>query len=119
MRQFELDRLKGKSPVRSRASHEPKVTKALEGPVDFVKAQVGIAIDIQLAIPLRPQNLSSLDWRRHFVEPDGPKGRLLLDIPRMRRNRSIQDFVAEFPDDVARRLRWYRRNILPVLEADP
>lgn len=29
------------------------------------------------------------------------------------------DFVAEVPDHVARRLRWYRRHILPRLNADP
>jgi integrase len=27
--------------------------------------------------------------------------------------------VAEIPDDVAKRLRWYRRHILPRLNADP
>jgi len=97
-----------------------EVAKGLErGRVRFVEAQVGIAIDIQLAMPLRPQNLSSLEWRRHFVEPDGSKGRLLLHIPKEETKNKLQDIVAELPDDVARRLRWYRRNILPRLGADP
>jgi len=30
----------------------------------------------------------------------------------------VEDFNAEVPDDVARRLRWYRRHILPRLNAD-
>ena len=81
MRQFESDRLRAKLlflPEQLMA----EVAKDLEsGRFRFVEAQVAIAIDIQLAIPLRPQNLSSFNWRRHFSEPDGPKGRLLLHIP--------------------------------------
>lgn len=37
-----------------------------DGRFRFVDAQCGIAIDILLAMPLRPQNLSALHWRRHF-----------------------------------------------------
>jgi integrase len=85
----------------------------------FVDAQVAIALDIDLVIPLRPQNLSSLDWRRHFREPDGPKGRLLLHIPAGETKSKLRDLVAEIPDEVAKRLRWYRRHILPLLDADP
>jgi integrase len=85
----------------------------------FVEAQVAVALDIDLVIPLRPQNLCSLNWRRHFSEPDGPKRRLLLRIPAQETKSKLQDLVAEIPDDVARRLRWYRRHILPRLGADP
>ena len=76
--------------------------KTLEtGRLDFVKAQVAIAIDFELVIPLRPQNLSRLNWQRHFSEPDGPKGRLLLHIPAAETKSRRQDFVAEVPEDVA------------------
>ena len=85
----------------------------------FVEAQVAVAVDVDLVIPLRPQNLSDLSWRRHFSEPDGPKGRLLLHIPAQETKSKHQDLVAEIPDDVAKRLRWYRRHILPRLNADP
>jgi integrase len=85
--------------------------------LDFVKAQVAIAIDFQLAIPLRPQNLSRLSWQRHFSGPDGPKGRLLLHLPGSE-TKSGDDYNAEVPEEVARRLRWYRRCILPRLGAD-
>jgi integrase len=96
-----------------------EITKALKtGRVDFVKAQVAIAIDFQLANPLRPQNLSRLNWRHHFQEPDGPKGRALLHIPKAELKSGKQNYDAEVPDDVARRLRWYRRQILPHLSAD-
>ena len=97
-----------------------KVTKGLaEAKVDFVKAQVAIAIEFQLAIPLRPQNLSRLNWQRHFLEPEGPKGRLLLQIPKAETKSRQSDFVAEIPDHVTRRLRWYRKHILPRLNAAP
>jgi hypothetical protein len=46
----------------------------------FVDAQVAIAIDILLATPLRPQNLSALSWQDNFSEPDGPRGKLVLHI---------------------------------------
>ena len=96
-----------------------EITKALKtGRVDFVKAQVAIAIDFQLAIPLRPQNLSRLNWRHHFQEPDGPKGRVLLHIPKAELKSGKQNYDAEVPDDIARRLRWYRREILAHLSAD-
>lgn len=85
----------------------------------FVAAQIAIAIDIQLACPLRPQNLSALHWRRHFREPDGQKGRLLLHIPAEETKTKRQDLTVEIPTDVARRLRWYRRHILPRVGADP
>ena len=62
-----------------------------------------IAIDIDLAMPLRPQNLSALTWRRHFMEPDGSKGRLCFTSQQETKSK-LQDMVAEMPDDVARRL---------------
>jgi integrase len=97
-----------------------EVQEALtQGRLRFVEAQVAIAIDINLGIPLRPQNLCSLDWRRHFSEPDGPKGRLLLHIPAAETKTKKKDIVAEMPDDATKRIRWYRRHVLPRLEADP
>lgn len=68
----------------------------------FVEAQIAIAIDIQLACALRPQNLSALHWRRHFVEPDGPRDPLLLHIPAEETKARRQDLTVEIPADVAR-----------------
>lgn len=119
LRQFESDRLRAELlflPERLSA----EVTKGLaEGRVDFVKAQMAIAIEFQLAIPLRPQNLRRLNWQKHFLEPEGPKGRLLLHIPKAETKSKKDDFTAEVPDHVAKRLRWYCRHILPRLEAEP
>lgn len=96
-----------------------EVTKHLErSDVRFVDAQVAIAIDILLAVPLRPQNLSALHWQNNFSEPNGPRGQLLLHIAARHTKTKSRDIITEVPDETARRLRWYRRNILPRLGAD-
>jgi integrase len=119
MRQFESERLRAKLLFLPEVLIA-EVTNHLEkGRLRFVEAQVAIAIDVQLAIALRPQNLSSLNWQRHLGEPDGPRGRLLLHIPAAEMKSRRDDFVAEVPDHVARRLRWYRRHILPRLKGNP
>src|SRR5438552_1886328 len=85
-----------------------EVAKDLEkGRVRFVEAQVAIAIDLQLALSLRPQNLSSLSWRHNFSEPNGPRGQLLLHIAARDTKTKRHDIMSEVPDEVARRLRWY------------
>jgi hypothetical protein len=80
LRQLESERLRAK--LLFLPEHLiTKVGKHSErGRIRFVDAQVAIAIDILLAIPLRPQNLSSLHWQKHFSEPNGSRGRLLLHI---------------------------------------
>jgi integrase len=118
LRQLESDRLRAKLYFLPEQLME-EVAKDLErGRVRFVEAQVAIAIDILLASPLRPQNLSSLSWRHHFSEPNGPRSQLLMHIAARETKTKRQDLVSEVPDEVARRLRWYRRQILPRLGAD-
>jgi integrase len=118
LRQLESDR------VRAKLLFLPEqlmgeVAKDLEkGRVRFVEAQVAIAIDIQLALQLRPQNLSSLSWQHNFSEPNGPRGQLLIYIPARETKSKKQDIVCEVPDEAARRVRWYRRHVLPRLGAD-
>src|SRR5665811_1436254 len=118
LREFESDSLRAKLLFLPEQLMAVVTERLKTGRVDFVKAQVAIAIDVELATPLRPQNLSRLNWRRHFLEPDGPKGRVLLHIPKVEM-KSEKDYDAEIPEHVARRLRWYRRQILPRLGADP
>ena len=96
-----------------------EVAKDLEkSRVRFVEAQVAIAVDILLAVPLRPQNLSSLHWQDNFGEPNGPRGKLVLHIAARHTKTKRQDIVREVPDEVARRIRWYRRHVLPRVGAD-
>jgi len=118
LRQLESDRLRAKLYFLPEQLLG-EVAKDLEnGRVRFVEAQVAIAIDILLASPLRPENLSSLSWRQHFSEPNGPRRQLLLHIAARDTKTKRQDTVSEVPDEVAHRLRWYRRHILPRLGAD-
>jgi integrase len=119
LRKFEPDASKAKLYFLP-DTLQAEVTRALEkGRLLFVAAQMTVAFDIQLAIGLRPQNLSALHWRRHFLEPDGPRGRLLLLIPAAEMKSRKEDFVTEVASEVAQRLRWYRRTILSRLGADP
>ena len=118
LRQLECDHLRAKLLFLPDQLMSEVAKDLEEDRLSFVKAQVAIAIDFELAIPLRPQNLSSLNWRRHFSEPDGPKGRLVLHIPAAEMKSRREDYTAEVPEPVARRLRWYRRHILPRLNAD-
>jgi integrase len=89
------------------------------GRIRFVWAQIAVAIDILLSAPLRCQNLGTLHWGRHFNEPDGPNGRLILQIPAAETKTRRMDYVADLPADVARRIRWYRKHIQIWLAADP
>jgi integrase len=118
LRQLESERVRAKLlflPEQFMA----EVAKDLEnGRVRFVAAQVAIAIDIVLAALLRPQNLSSLHWQNNFGEPNGPLGQLVLHIAARHTKTKKQDIITEVPDELARRLRWYRRRILPRLGAD-
>ena len=90
-----------------------------DGRVRFVEAQMAAAIAVLLAAPLRAQNLSTLHWARHFSEPDGPRGRLILHIPAEETKTRKKDYVAQLPVDVATQLRWYRAKVMPLLAADP
>jgi integrase len=97
-----------------------EVNKAMNaGLFPFVKAQMAIAIDVFLVAPLRPHNLCALTWARHFLEPEGPKGRLILHIPADETKSRRKEYTIEIDPEVARRLRWYRHTILPRLKADP
>jgi integrase len=118
LRQLESERIRAKLLFLPEQLIDD-VTKDLEtGRVRFVEAQVAIAIDIQLASPLRPQNLSRLTWKDNFSEPNGPRGLLLLHIAAQDTKSKRQDIVVELPDEVARRIRWYRRHLLPRLGAE-
>jgi integrase len=118
LRKLESDRLRASlvflpDRVITRAKKDPE--RLLRR---FVDIQVAIAVAIALVTPLRPENLSRLNWQRHFGEPDGPKGQLLLHIPAEETKTRKRELIFELPGDVAKTIRWYRRTVLPVLGAD-
>jgi len=118
LRQLESERLRAKLIFLPEQVVQ-EVAKNLErGRVPFVEAQVAIAVDVVLAVPLRPQNLSSLHWQNNFSEPNGPRGQLVLHVAARHTKGRKRDIITEVPDEVARRLRWYRRHLLPRLNAD-
>jgi integrase len=118
LRQLESERIRAKLLFLPEQLMDDVAKNLERGRVRFVEAQVAIAIDTQLASPLRPQNLSRLTWKDNFSEPNGPRGVLLLHIAAQDTKSKKQDIVAEVPDEVARRIRWYRRHVLPRLGAD-
>ena len=98
LRQLESERLRAKLLFLSEQLMA-EIAKDLElGRVRFVEAQVAIAIDILLALPLRPQNLCSLNWQQNFSEPDGPRGRLPSSHCRPRhKDQNGEILTARFP----------------------
>src|SRR5215211_7180563 len=118
LRQLESERLRAKLLFLPDELMKEVARDLERGRVRFVEAQVAIAIDILLALPLRPQNLSSLNWQRNFSEPNGPRAQLLLHIAARDTKSKKHDIVSEVADDVARHLRWYRRHVLPRLGSD-
>ena len=70
LRQLESERLRAKLYFLPEQLMGEVARDLESGRVRLVEAQVAIAIDIVLALPLRPQNLSSLSWRHNFSEPN-------------------------------------------------
>jgi len=100
LRQLESDRLRAKLYFLPEQLLG-EVAKDLEnGRVRFVEAQVAIAIAILLASPLRPHNLSSLSWRQHFSEPNGPRPSCSFTLPPGTQKRKGKTLLARF------RTRW-------------
>ena len=117
--QFESDRLR-RSSCFCRSSLMAEVTKTLETrPTRLRRSPGGDRHRLSAGYPAQateselPQLAaafqSSLTARRAVCSSTSL---------RPRRSRGKQDFIAEIPDHVARRLRWYRRHILPRLNAD-
>lgn len=89
------------------------------GRLKFVDAQVAAAVEILLVAPLRPKNLTELNWSRNFKEPQGPKGKLVIYIPKDATKSKRRDLTFEIAPELAETIRWYRREILPRLGAHP
>jgi hypothetical protein len=91
---------------REAVSHKPFTHKSM------VKAQMAIALAIQLTVPLRPRNLFALSFERHIHEPAGPAGPLLISIPPEETKTGIR-IDAEVSGDLAVWLRLFRDRLVP------
>ena len=119
LRQFESEAFAGKAPFPSRAAHERRSPRRWRRAGSTSSRPRWRSPSISSSQSRSGHRISArLNWQRHFSEPDGPKGRLILHIPAAEMKSRREDFVAEVPDHVAQRLRWYRRHILPRLNAD-
>jgi excisionase family DNA binding protein len=119
LRELESDRVKARLlhlPATLLAETRKSLTK---GRLRHADAAAGVAIAILLCAPLRPQNLATLNWRRHFSEPNGVTGQIILYIPKEETKTKKRDLVFELPSDVGKLIRWYRREMHSRVGADP
>jgi integrase len=85
-------------------------------------AQAGLAIAVLMAAPIRSQNLVALNWRRHFQSmgsANGKKNDLRLIIPASETKTKQRDCIFYVDTWLQKRIDWYRRNVLPAINADP
>jgi integrase len=90
-----------------------------QGRLRFVEAQIAVAVAILLAAPLRPENLIELNVSRHLREPQGGRGKLVIYIAKDDTKTQKRDLTFELPAELAEPIRWYCREILARLRADP
>ena len=89
-----------------------------QGRLRLVEAQIAVAVAILLVAPLRPQNLMALNSSRHIKEPHGARGMLVIFISKGDTKTKKRDLTFDLPAELGEPLRWYRREILPLLGAD-
>ena len=82
---------------------------------DAVTAQIAVAIAILQAVPLRMQNLTSLDLGEHIVER---AGRVFVSIPYDQVKNALP-IEMELPKEVADLIAWYYREFRPILIDQP
>lgn len=119
LRLFESDQLRAKliwlpDKLWARANSELNCAKRM-----IADAQVAVAIALLLVAPMRPRNLSKLNWQRHFSAPNGRRGKLLLHIPAAELKGRKRELMFELPDNVARLIYQYRETVLSAVGADP
>jgi integrase len=80
----------------------------------FIKLQTALAIDSLLHVPVRMQNLSSINFDTHLHWPQGPRKPALITF---RRQETKNDVTLEFelPTVLADRLQTFRNEIAPAV----
>jgi integrase len=80
----------------------------------FVDLQTALAIDLLIHIPLRPENLSSLNFEQHFHWPQG-RGRPALLVFGVDETKNEAPLEVEIPAALAERFDTYRNEIAPAV----
>jgi integrase len=80
----------------------------------LVRAQLSLAIDLELHLGLRAANLIALSFVQHLSWPAGPRGPVLVRIDG-REMKSGRDYEAELPADLGKRLLHYRDKMVPAV----
>jgi integrase len=80
----------------------------------FLELQSAVAIDVLLHVPVRMQNLSSINFDTHLHWPQGPRKPALITF---RRQETKNDVTLEFelPTALADRLQTFRNEIAPAV----
>ena len=78
----------------------------------FIELQTALAIDILLHVPMRMQNLTSLEFNVHLHWPQGRRKPALLTL-RGAETKNNEPLEFEIPTVLAERLQVYRNEIAP------
>jgi len=83
-------------------------------PLAFVALQTALALDILTHVPLRPQNLSAINFDTHLHWPQGPRKPALIRFGRQETKNDV-NLKFELPAFLADRLQAYRNEIAPAI----
>jgi integrase len=80
----------------------------------FIALQTALAIDLLIHVPVRMQNLSSINFDTHLHWPQGPRKPALITF---RRQETKNDVTLEFelPTQLADRLQTFRNEVAPAV----
>src|SRR5262249_18794062 len=80
----------------------------------FIDLQSALAIDLLLHVPMRMENLASLNFERHLHWPQG-RGKPALLVFDAEETKNGSRFEFEIPATLAERLQLYRNEIAPAV----
>ena len=83
----------------------------------FIELQTALAIDILLHVPMRMQNLTSLEFNVHLHWPQGRRKPALLTL-RGAETKNNEPLEFEIPTALAERLQVYRNEIAPTVTGE-
>jgi integrase len=80
----------------------------------FIDLQTALAIDLLIHVPMRPQNLASLNFQAHLHWPQGRSKPAIVTF-RADETKNRRPFEVEISTELAERLQVYRNEIAPAV----